>query len=230
MSNTFRVFHYRNYSYFFFGQLVSRLGTWMQRTAVLWVVYQMTHSLLMVGIATFAEQFPSFVLSPLAGITADRYNRNKVVIVTQLVSALQAVLLTLFYFIGWHYVWLILGLSLVLGIANAFDIPARQAMVNELVEDPALLPGAIAMNASMNNFARLAGPALAGLVLAVYGASACFAANALSFTAVIYCLFQLKVPPLESVEKGKKTWSNFREGLNYIKTGAKSAPRSCWWV
>lgn len=122
----FRVFSSRNYSYFFFGQIISRMGTWMQRTAVIWVVYTITHSLLMVGIATFAEQFPSFFLSPAGGITADKYERNKIVIVTQIVSAVQAVLLTVLYYFGWHSIWLVLFLSLILGVANAFDIPARQ--------------------------------------------------------------------------------------------------------
>ena len=107
----------------------------MQRTAVIWVVYQISHSVLMVGVATFAEQIPSFLLSPAGGITADRYNRNRIVIVTQIISAIQAILLTAFYFWGYHSLWIILSLSFVLGVVNAYDIPARQAMVNELVTD-----------------------------------------------------------------------------------------------
>ncbi len=212
----FRVFSSRNYSYFFFGQIISRMGTWMQRTAVIWVIYTITHSLLMVGIATFAEQFPSFFLSPAGGITADKYERNKIVIVTQIVSAIQAVLLTVLYYLGWHSIWLILFLSLILGVANAFDIPARQAMVNDLVANPDFLPGAIAMNSSLNNFTRLAGPALAGVVMAAYGATACFAANAISFIAVIYCLFKLKIPKHgETMTRNKNSWKNFNDGLKY---------------
>lgn len=215
LDNAFRVFSSRNYSYFFFGQLISRLGTWMQRTAVLWVVYVMTHSVLMVGVATFAEQFPSFILSSFGGITADKHDRNKVVIITQIISALQAVALTFVYYMGWHYIGLILFLSLVLGIVNAFDIPARQAMVNELVPDMNLLPGAIAMNSSLNNFTRLAGPALAGFIMARFGATVCFASNAISFIAVIYCLFQLKIPHREPIKKRKNFLLDLRDGIRY---------------
>ncbi len=212
-----RVFASKNYCYFFFGQLISKMGTWMQRTAVIWVVYTITHSVWMVGVATFAEQFPSFFLSPIGGMTADKYERNKIVIVTQIVSAIQAVVLTIIYFSGWHHIGLILSLSLVLGVANAFDMPARQAMVNELVPDMNLLPSAIAINSSLNNFTRLAGPAVAGIVMAKFGATACFASNAVSFIAVIFCLFKLKIPPMDRTNIGKHPWKDFSAGLIYTK-------------
>lgn len=215
--NALRVFTSKNYNYFFVGQIISRMGTWMQRTAVLWVVYMLTNSVFMVGVATFAEQFPSFVLSPWGGIVADKYDRNKVVIVTQIVSALQALLLTLVYANGWHNIWLILCLSLFLGIANAFDIPARQAMVNELVPSNDMLPSAIAMNSSLNNFARLAGPALAGIVLAKYGATVCFASNFFSFLAVIYCLFKIKIEHVDNRTGRQNGWINFKNGISYVK-------------
>lgn len=221
--NTFRAFASRNYRFFFVGQLVSRMGTWMQRTAVIWVVYTITHSMLMVGVATFAEQFPSFILSPAGGITADRHDRNKVVIATQIASALQAVLLTCIFYYGNRSILLILSLSLFLGIANAYDIPARQAMVNDLVTRPEDLSGAIAMNSSLNNFTRLTGPALAGIVMAKFGATICFALNALSYLAVIYCLFRLKIPKVVMREKNKKPWTNFREGWYYTRQNREIA-------
>lgn len=190
---------------------------WMQRTAVIWIIYTMTDSVLMVGMATFAEQFPSFILSPAGGITADRYNRYRVLMVTQVTSALQAVLLTLAYHYGFHSLWIILSLSALLGIANAFDIPARQSMVNEIVKNNEDLPSAITMNSSLNNLTRLIGPALAGLVLAHYGATICFLSNAISFIAVILCLSLMHYPHHSPGKDRKNVWSEFREGWNYTK-------------
>lgn len=216
-SNAFRVFGSRNYSLFFTGQLISRIGMWMQRTAVIWVVYTMTNSVLMVGIATFAEQFPSFILSPAGGITADRYDRYKILMVTQITSALQAVLLTVLYYSGYHEIWMLLTLSVILGIANAYDIPARQAMVNDLVKNKDDLPAAIAMNSSLNNFSRLAGPALAGVILAKYGADICFGLNAASFIAVIVCLNLIRFPVYRAPQKRKNPWTDFKDGLAYTR-------------
>ncbi|MFT3704492.1 MAG: MFS transporter [Agriterribacter sp.] len=216
-SNAFRAFRSRNYSLFFSGQLISRIGMWMQRTAVIWVVYTMTNSVLMVGIATFAEQFPSFILSPAGGITADRYDRYKILMVTQVTSALQAVLLTVLYYSGYHEIWMLLTLSVILGIANAYDIPARQAMVNDLVKSKDDLPAAIAMNSSLNNFSRLAGPALAGIILAKYGAAICFGLNAVSFIAVIVCLNLIKFPVYQEPQHRKNPWTDFKEGLAYTR-------------
>ncbi|MFT3739078.1 MAG: MFS transporter [Breznakibacter sp.] len=215
--NAFRVFRSYNYNLFFIGQLISRLGMWMQRTAVIWVVYTMTDSVLVVGLATFAEQFPSFVLSPSGGLVADRYNRYKVLMATQIASAIQAVALTVLYALDYHSVGLLLLLSAVLGIANAYDVPARQAMVNDLVRSKNDLPGAIAMNSSLNNFTRLAGPALAGIMLAKYGADICFGLNAVSFIAVIVSLNLIKLPPYEEPVVRQNPWSDFKEGLAYAK-------------
>lgn len=222
-SNAFRVFNSRNYSLFFAGQLISRIGMWMQRTAVIWVVYSMTNSVMMVGITTFAEQFPSFIISPSGGITADRYDRYKILMVTQVTSALQAVLLTVLYATGHHAISYFLILSLILGIANAFDIPARQAMVNDIVESDEDLPAAIAMNSSLNNFSRLAGPALAGIILAEYGAAICFGSNAVSFLAVIICLNLMKFPAYKPSAQRKNRWSDFREGLAYTRNNPEIA-------
>jgi len=217
LSNTFRVFSSRNYCLFFTGQLVSRIGTWMQRTAVIWIVYTMSHSVLWVGFATFAEQFPSFILSPSGGIVADRHARNKVILITQTVSALQAVALAAVY----HWVpnlWSILSLSFILGVANAYDLPARQAMVNDMVDKKEDLPSAIAMNASLNNFSRLFGPAIAGIVLAKLGATVCFTSNAISFIAVIFCILLMRFPHRHLLNnKNQSPWKDFKEGLRYTK-------------
>jgi MFS family permease len=216
-TNTFRSFKSRNYSLFFFGQLISRVGTWMQRTAVIWVVYTMTHSVFMIGLTTFAEQFPSFLLSPAGGIAADRYSKQKLVLITQIIAALQATALAIVFIIGYHQVWLILSLSIVLGIANAFEVPARQSMVNDLIDNKEDLPNAIAINSSLNNLSRLLGPALSGFVLARYGAGVCFASNAISFIAVIASLLMMKVPQQLITTTRKKLSADFTEGLNYVR-------------
>ncbi|NLR67972.1 MFS transporter [Chitinophaga varians] len=216
--HTFRVFESRNYSLFFYGQLISRIGMWMQRTAVIWVVYTLTHSVFLVGLTTFAEQFPSFLLSPAGGIVADRYDRYKVLMATQLVSAVQAVALTLVYHYSTNPLWGLLGLSVLLGLANAYDVPSRQAMVNDIVLNKEDLAGAIAMNSSLNNLSRLVGPALSGIVLARYGATACFIANAVSFVAVIICLTLMKFPQRQMTRRGKNAWADFRDGLAYTRS------------
>ncbi|WP_207514335.1 MFS transporter [Longitalea luteola] len=216
-ANTFRSFSSRNYSLFFFGQLISRIGTWTQRTAVIWVVYTMTDSVFMIGLTTFAEQFPSFLLSPAGGIAADRYNKQKVVLISQIVAALQATALAIVYIIGFREIWLILLLSVLLGIANAFEVPARQSMVNDLIDNKEDLPNAIAINSSLNNLSRLVGPAISGFLLAGYGAGVCFASNAISFIAVIASLAMMNVPKEIRTTKKKKVSADFTDGLNYVK-------------
>src|SRR5476651_495638 len=129
--NTFNAFKSRNYRLYFFGQSVSLIGTWMQKTAVSWVVYSLTHSKFMLGLTLFASLFPSFLFSFLGGIAADRYNRFRVLMATQVASMIQAVLLTLAVILGAYSVWEIIGLSVLLGIINAFDVPARQSMIYE---------------------------------------------------------------------------------------------------
>lgn len=214
---TFRAFNNRNYTLFFMGQSVSRIGTWMQRTGVNWVVYTMTHSALMLGVAVFAEQFPSFLFSLWGGITADRYNRYHILMITQIVSMLQAVLLAVLVLTGHFTVWPILVLSVVLGITNAFDVPARQPMVHEMINDKADLPNALAFSSAMNNLAMLLGPALAGIVLQKFGACICFMLNAISFVAVMVSLYLMKMPPYSPPTVKKKAMSDMLEGFNYIR-------------
>lgn len=152
---TFRAFRSRNYQLFFVGQLISRVGMWTQRTAVVWLIYSMTHSTFMLGLTVFAEQFPSFLFSVVGGTVADRYNRYKILMITQIASALQAITLTVLIFSAHNGVWQILALSTILGIINAFDVPARQPLVHEIIERKEDLPNAIALNSTLNNFARL---------------------------------------------------------------------------
>ncbi len=214
---TFNAFKNRNYRLFFAGQSISQIGTWMQRTAVSWVVYTMTHSAFMLGLTVFASQFPSFLFSLLGGIAADRYNRYKVLLITQVASMVQAVLMAILTFTDHYQVWEILALSIILGIINAFDVPARQPLIHEMVTDKADLPNAFALNSSMVNLARLLGPALSGIILVKFGAGICFSLNALSFVAVIVSLLLMKLPAYIPSQVKKEIKSELAEGFVYLK-------------
>lgn len=218
LSGAFRSLRHRNFALFFFGQFVSRVGMWMQRTAVIWYVYSLTHSAFMIGVATFAEQFPSFIFSIRGGIIADKYNRYKVLMLTQCLSALQAVLLTIFAFTHNANIPLILILSVFLGVVNAYDVPVRQSMINDIIENKEDLPNGVALNSSLNTFARLIGPALSGFVLAAFGTSYCFLSNAISFVAVIGAIAAMKFPPHTFTVLEKRGKGNFKEGIHYLKT------------
>lgn len=218
ITSTFRAFRSRNYSLFFAGQSISQIGTWMQRTGVSWMVYTMTHSAFMLGLTVFASQFPSFLFSLLGGIASDRYNRYKVLLITQTASMIQAVLLAVLVLTNHYTVWEILTLSVLLGIVNAFDVPARQPLIHEMVTDKADLPNALALNSSMVNIARLVGPAISGIILVKYGAGTCFLINAASFIAVITSLLLMKLPPYIAPTVKKKVKSELVEGLVYLKS------------
>ncbi len=215
--HTFKALSSRNYRLYFSGQCISLIGTWMQRTAVYWLIYAKTHSPFMLGVAVFAAQFPSFLFSPLGGVVSDRYNRYRVMLITQTASLIQAVLLTVLVLFFQYTVWEILSLSILLGIINAFDVPARQSMVNEMIDNKDDLPNAIALNSSMVNLARLIGPAISGIVLEKLGAGTCFLINAFSFTAVIISLLLMNLPKFIPQQHSKKIIHEFKEGLKYLR-------------
>ena len=213
----FSAFQSKNYRLYFFGQSVSLIGTWMQRTAVYWLIYVETNSAFMLGVAVFCAQFPSFLLSIMGGVVSDRYNRFRVLLKTQFASLIQAVLLTILVFSGDYEVWHILALSVVLGSINAFDVPARQSLVYDMVNQKEHLPNAIALNSSMVNVARLIGPALSGLVLVKFGAEICFLINSLSFVAVIISLYAMKLPAFIPRERITNVATDLKEGLAYLR-------------
>ncbi len=215
--NLFRAFRSLNYTLYFTGRSVSQFGTWMQRTAVVWVVYSITHSAFLLGVTIFAEQFPSFLFSIFGGVAADRYDRYKIIKITQITSMIQAVLLAVLVFTGHTVVWEILVLSAILGIINAFDVPARQALVNEVVADPADLPNALSLTTAMASLAQLLGPALSGIILNVFGAAVCFLINAASFGGVIISLLLMKLPAHIPKNTKKKITTEFIEGFAYLK-------------
>jgi MFS family permease len=216
-SNTFRAFRNKNYTLFFCGQSVSQIGTWMQRTAVSWVIYSLTHSAAMLGFAIFAQQFPSFILSLHGGVVSDRYSRYKILLVTQTASMIQAVLLAILILANHYVIWEILTLSALLGVINAFDVPARQPMVHEMVDNKEDIPNALALNSGMVNIARLVGPALSGIVLQKFGAGICFSLNAVSFLAVLASLLLMKLPAFTPPVVKKKILTELSEGLQYLK-------------
>ncbi|HTI93789.1 MAG TPA: MFS transporter [Puia sp.] len=215
--HTFRAFRNRNYALFFAGQSVSQIGTWMQRTAVIWVIYSLTHSAAMIGLALFAQQFPSFLLSLAGGVVADRHSRYRILLITQAASMLQAILLAALVLSGRYIIWEILSLGAVLGIINAFDVPARQPMVHEMVDNREDLANAISLNSAMVNLARLVGPALSGIALQRWGAGVCFIINAGSFLAVIASLLLMRFAPFVPPVEKKKITAELAEGLRYLK-------------
>jgi MFS family permease len=217
-TSTFRALRSRNFRLYFTGQALSLLGTWMQKTAVSWVIYSLTHSKLMLGLSVFATMFPSAAFSLVGGGVADRYNRYRVLLTTQVLSMVQAALLTLLMFVKPDAVWGILGLSVVLGIINGFDVPARQSLVHELVKDKQDLPNALALNSSMVNLSKLIGPAVAGLAIEALGATTCFALNTLSFVAVIGSLLAIKRPAYVAKPHAKNILGELKEGFQYVRT------------
>lgn len=219
MGNTFSSFKDRNFRLFFAGQSVSLMGTWMQKTAVSWVIYSLTQSKFMLGVSVFATLFPTALFSLYGGVVADRYNRYKVLLITQIISLLQATLLTLaIVFFRQYAVWEIILLSTVLGIINGFDAPARQSMIRDLIKDKANLPNALALNSSMVNLAKLIGPAIAGVVLEKFSDVACFGLNAVSFIPVIFSLLLMRMPKTTNPLKGEKNLKNeFAEVVTFIK-------------
>lgn len=212
-----KAFQSWNYRLYFAGQSVSLIGTWMQRTSVYWLIYEKTQSSFMLGVAVFAAQFPSFLFSIAGGVVADRYNRYQVLLLTQVASLVQAVLLTTLVLLDRYEVWHILTLSVLLGIINAFDVPARQALVYDMVDNKEHLPNAIALNSSMVHTARLIGPAIAGLVLQQYGAAICFLINGFSFIAVLTSLLFMKLPPYKPREHTSDVITDLKEGFGYLK-------------
>src|ERR1700733_14324480 len=211
-SNTLRALRHRNFQLFFAGQLISLIGTWMQSVAQAWLVYRLTGSPALLGLVSFAGQIPIFILSPIAGYAADRLNRHRVVIATQSTSMLLALALAALTLTNHIQIWGLFVLAALLGIVNAFDIPARQSFLVEMVGRSDLM-NAIALNSSMFNGARIAGPAIAGLLVAKIGEGWCFFANGVSYIAVILGLLFMKVKPFRPLPVTMSAWETIREGF-----------------
>ena len=200
----FRALKYRNFQLFVSGQSLSLIGTWIQQIAMTWLVYRMTNSTLMLGVIGFSGQIPLFILSPIAGVLADRWDRHKVLLVIQISALIQALVLSVIVFTGYVQIWHLIFLSILLGTVNAFDIPVRQSFMFDMLDNNKQdLANAIAINSSMVNGTRLIGPAIAGILIATIGEGWCFALNSLSYVAVIISL--LKMKNISQLRKFKKT-------------------------
>ena len=220
-SHAWRAFKHRNFRLFFTGQSISLVGSWMTRLATAWLVYRLTKSALLLGIVGFTGQIPSFFLSPLAGVIVDRFDRRRVLIITQVLAMVQSLALaglTLTHRITIHE---ILVLSILQGVINAFDMPARQSLTVKMVEGKEDLQNAIALNSSMVNASRLVGPSLAGLLIAATNEGWCFAVDGVSFIPVIVSLLLMRIPGSKEKHAGLSMVGQLREGWSYV---AKSAP------
>ena len=212
-----RALHSRNFRLFFSGQTVSLVGTWMTRIATAWLVYRLTGSALLLGVVSFAGQIPAFFLAPPAGVWVDRWNRHRTLVVTQMLSMVQSFALAVLALTGIIQVWDIIALALFQGIINAFDMPARQAFVIQMVERREDLGNAIALNSSMVNLARLVGPAIAGVVIAAVGEGWCFLIDGVSYMAVIASLLAMRVATGQPRPRRRKAWQEFSEGWHYVR-------------
>jgi MFS family permease len=210
-----RALAHRNFRLFVFGQGISLVGTWMQQLAMIWLVYSLTRSPLLLGVVGFCAQVPTFLVTPLAGVFSDRWNRRRTLLVTQSLAMLQAALLALLSGTGVIAVWHIVVLSIFLGIVNAFDIPTRQSFLVEMVQGREDLANAIALNSSMFNAARLVGPSLAGVVIRLVGEPLCFLLNAVSFLAVLASLLAMRVAPRPAAAPPAPLLRGLGEGFRY---------------
>jgi len=212
-----RALEHRNYRLFFSGQSLSLIGTWMTRIATSWLVYRLTGSAWMLGAIGFLGQIPTFLLGPFAGVWVDRWSRHRTLVWTQVLSMLQSFALAALAFSGHISIWHVALLSVLQGIINAFDTPARQAFLIEMVEDRAVLSNAIALNSTMVNAARLLGPAAGGLIIAGFGEAWCFTIDGISYCAVIVSLLLMTVaatPPRRRDEEN--LWRELAEGFSYV--------------
>lgn len=210
-----RALRYRNFRLFITGQSVSLIGNWMQQVAMGWLVYRLTNSAFLLGLVAFGAQGPSFILAPIAGVLADRLNRRMMIIAAQAVMMIQASVLTVLVLTDAVEFWHVLLLSSVFGCASAFDIPARQSFLLEMIDSREDLPNAIALNSSIFNAARLVGPAVAGFMIAQFGEGVAFLCNSLSYIAVLVALFAIRVTPRPRPGVTAKILANLHEGFSY---------------
>jgi len=211
-----RSLKHRNYRLFFSGQTVSLIGTWLTRVASSWLAYRLSHSALVLGMVSFAGLIPTFLFAPFAGVLADRWNKHRVLILTQVCAALQSAALAVLTISGRMTIPYLIGLSAVQGLINAFDMPVRQSLVVEMIEDRRDLPNAIALNSSMVNLARLVGPSLAGILIAWVGEGGCFAIDAVSYLAVIATLLMMTFKPRAHPRAARKhLLLELRDGFTY---------------
>jgi len=211
-----RALRSRNYRLYFIGQLVSLAGTWMQQIAMVWLAYRLSNSAFVLGAVAFMSQIPILVFGSLAGVWTDRFDRRRLLLATQSLAMVQAALLALLAWLSWITPGHLIAMAFFLGCVNALDVPARQAIAVQLVDDPDDLPNAIALNAFLMNVSRFVGPALAGFVVAEVGEVLCFVINAVSYLAVLMALWAIRLPRLER-GAAQPALDALREGVRYVR-------------
>lgn len=211
-----RALRHPNYRRFFVGQGISVIGTWITRLATSWLVYRMTGSALLLGLVAFANQAPAAVLGPVAGVLVDRMDRQRVLIVTQALAMLQSAALAALALSGVMTVPLLIVLGAAQGVINAFDLPARQSFLSQMIEDRADLANAIALNSSMVNAGKLVGPAIAGVLIGLVGEGWCFAIDAVSYLAVLATLVTMRVTARPARPRGAGVWRELAAGTRYV--------------
>ncbi len=214
-SRTFAALKYRNYRLWFLGQLASLVGTWMQTTAQGYLVYQLTQSPAYLGYVGFMGGIPSWVLMSSGGVISDRMSRRTLLVITQSAMMILAFVLAVLTFTNVVQPWHIIIMALLLGVANAFDAPARQSFVLEMVEREDMV-NAIALNSTMFNMATAVGPAIAGAAYALVGPGWCFTINGVSFLAVIVALLMMHIKPMPAREKASSAIQDLKEGVRYV--------------
>jgi len=219
----FKALRSKNFKLFFYGQSVSVVGTWLQKTAVSWMVYSVTGSVFLLGLTTFLSMIPSLFLAPLAGSIIGRYDKHKAMILLQSLAMFQAGALALLIYLKIYNINFILALSLFQGIINSFDMTCRQTMMIDIVDNKEDLSNAVALNSTLNNFARIAGPALAGIILHQYGEDICFIGNFLSYIPVLISLLMMKITPHIKATDKFKMLEDFIEGFDYVKKETEMA-------
>src|SRR5438552_5037491 len=210
-----RALRHYNFRLFFAGQLISLCGTWMQQVAQSWLIYRLTHSAMLLGFVGFAGQIPSFIIGPLGGYVADRFDHRRTIIVTQTLSMILAFILAVLTLTNEIREWHIFVLAALLGVVNAFDVPVRQSFLVQMVDREDLM-NAIALNSSMFNGARVVGPAVAGLLVAAIGEGWCFFANAVSYIAVIIGLVMMTTPRFIPHPSTRSPLETIIEGFHYV--------------
>jgi MFS family permease len=211
-----RALRHRNYRLFFAGQGISVIGTWLTRFATVWMAYRLTGSALVLGLVGFFGQAPTSLIAPFAGVLIDRWDRHRTIIVTQIFAMLQSAALAAFALTHTMTVGILIALGAVQGVINAFDMPARQSFLGQMIEDRADLPNAIALNSSMVNGARLLGPVIAAFLVDLWGEGACFTIDAASYLAVLGSLLALRVVPRATPARTSHVLADLAEGLRYV--------------
>lgn len=215
IKHIFRALRNHNYRLYFIGQTISLTGTWMQMVAQSWLIYRMTHNPFLLGIVGFTSQIPTFLLAAFAGVIADRLERRRLLMLTQILAMLQAFVFFAILWAGPIHIWQIVALSFCSGLINSLDLPVRQSFTVDMIEHKADLSNAIALNSSIINIARFSGPALAGIIIAAAGEMPCILLNAFSYLPIIIALGAMKVAASEPKKNGRNILDQLKEGFDY---------------